>query len=158
MLKFSKHLIFIFLVVSIIACGNSKNNSYPHPSEAGTTPITSETSSLHGTYKLSKIYSGDLSILKAEGVQYLDANRQKIIIKLHINTLIDSYVIEREYPITFEESSFKLLHNTKERYVSENSSSRNSFLIHANYIAVMPEFNATLNIEWQKVSNTIKKI
>lgn len=148
---FATAVLAAFLTIS---CGSSGTASGPHTTEAGTTPVSASTSdSFHGTYKLSGIYSGDLSIVRADGIQYVDAIKNKVRIVIEIDTLLDSYKIEREYPISFRKSSFATVSASKEEYESENSSSGKSYYLDTHYLADVADFQALLNIEWQKVSD-----
>ncbi|QAR32969.1 hypothetical protein EP073_05965 [Geovibrio thiophilus] len=154
-LRVSSHLTSVFfLILLTVSCGSGNNVSALHSTEAGTTPVSASVSdSFHGTYRLSGIYSGDLSIVRAEGVQYVDSVKNTVRIELEIDTLLDSYKIEREYPIEFGKSSFAMTSGVKEKYESENSSSEKSYFIDTQYLAEMSDFQALLNIEWQKISD-----
>jgi hypothetical protein len=155
--KISRFTIVYIIFVLITACGSGNYNSDSHMTESGTTPLSaSKFDSFHGTYKLSKIYSNDLSIVKAEGTQLVDYKQNKIKISLVISTFLDTYKIEREYPIEFSPSALSFASAQGEEYESENSSIKEKYFIDTQFLAAMPEFQALLSMEWQKVSDKIK--
>jgi len=152
-------MILLLTMLFTVSCGGTNGSASSHTTEAGTIPVSSSTAgSFHGTYRLSDIYSADLSIVRAEGVQYVDTVKNKVRIEIEIETLLDSYKIEREYPIEFGKSSFMLTSVSAEKYESENSSAKKSYFIDTHYLAEMPDFLALLNIEWQKISNSTAEI
>lgn len=141
----------------ISACGSGNYNSDSHITESGTTPLSANRfESFHGTYKLSKIYSNDLSIVRAEGTQLVDYKENKIKITLEIYTLLNTYKIEREYPIDYSPSALTFASAKGEEYESENASIKEKYFIDTQFLASMPDFQALLNMEWQKVSDKIK--
>ncbi|MGE4496896.1 MAG: hypothetical protein AB7E48_03375 [Deferribacterales bacterium] len=146
----------VFTVFLTISCGSAGTASGPHTTEAGTTPVSASTAdTFHGTYRLAEIYSSDLSIVKAQGTQYVDSEKNRVRIELEISTLLDTYKIEREYPIEFGKSSFSLASAAAEEYGSENQTGGKTYFIDSHYLAEISDFQAFLNIEWQKVSDRI---
>ena len=141
----------------ITACGSGNYKSDSYITETGTTPLSANTfESFHGTYKLNKIYSNDLSIVQANGTQLVDYKENKIKITLEISTLLNTYTIEREYPIDYSPSSLTFASAQGEEYESENASIKEKYFIDTQFLASMPDFQALLNMEWQKVSDKIK--
>jgi hypothetical protein len=145
----------LLLIYTVIACGGY-DSSASHSTEEGTTPLLSgKYLTYQGTYKLCDIYSNDLSIVKAEGIQVVDLQNRTVKIVLFIETLLGKYRVEREFALSDSGSGspLKCSTETEQIFESENSSIRNEYFLDTEYNALLSSFRAHLSLEWQKVSD-----